>query len=97
MGRRATRSEYPLRERVAAKRRGEGSFRRKFGENGFENAIRISQDIVTPVAQHAITGIRELSIMLGISHVVRVLAAIDFDNDLLFITNEVGDEFPIGT
>jgi hypothetical protein len=79
-------------ERVAPKARGEGSLSRKLGENGLENAGRVSQDIIVPVAQHAVAGIRESPIARNIFGVVWMLPAIDLDDDLTLMTNEISDE-----
>src|SRR5947209_3399885 len=52
----------------------------------------ILQKIVIPVAQHPVASVREPLAACGIFCIVRMLAAINFDNDLLFVTNEIGDE-----
>ena len=68
-----------------------GRLRRRGCENRVPNAFDISQHVVIPESQNAITVIRKPLIADGITRVSGMLAAIDFNDDAVLSAYEVDD------
>jgi hypothetical protein len=56
------------------------------------NSVKVVQKVIVPEAQHAIAFALEKGGSAFIGRAFRVLAAIGFDDQPCFVTNEVGDE-----
>jgi len=89
-----------LRERVAAKRRGEGLFRRASGQlrqKCFKHPIRILQNIVVPIANHPIAGFRKPPITFFVSAIFRMLADVNFsegrDREAVELLRQVANDY----
>ena len=80
-------SPPPLRGRVR-----EGGMLCCFGNDHFQNAIPIAQDIRTPETENAVAFRLEPSITLDITFALGMLSAIDFDDQTSVMTNEIDNE-----
>ena len=57
--------------------------------NHFQHAVAIAQHVVIPEAEHAIAFRREPSVAFGITRVLGVLPAIDFDDEALVMADKI--------
>jgi hypothetical protein len=67
---------------------GEGPFF-EFGKKRLQNPIRVLNDIVVPDADHAIPESAQPAVALPVLETLRVLTAVDFDNQAALAANEV--------
>ncbi len=84
----------PLRERVAAKRPGEGFFSCQSHCNDVSNALGVFENVVIPEPQNTETLRREPLISDRIGAGFGMLTAVRLDDEMCVITNEVRDIRP---
>jgi hypothetical protein len=65
-------------------------------EDHRENAFLISQHVGIPESQHVITVRAERGIARAVPGIIRVLPAVNFDDEFLIATNEIYDIGPDG-
>jgi hypothetical protein len=71
-----------------------GRRRRRCCENCLPNTFDISEHVIVPEAKNAIPVIDKPSVARGITLVIGVLTAVDFDDESLLAANKVGDVGP---
>jgi hypothetical protein len=87
-------------ERVARAQRAPGDGQRasnsrlpvlQLGKDHAKNALFVSQNLGIPESQHTIAGRAERGIARAVPGIIRVLSAINFDDESFLATNEVND------
>jgi hypothetical protein len=62
------------------------------GNDHFQNAVSITQNIGIPEAKNPVALRLQPPIALGVALVLRVLPAVDFDDQMPFVTHEIDNE-----
>src|ERR1043165_4692030 len=65
-------------------------------KNYFQDAISIGQNIRIPEAENPVAFRLEPTIALDVAFVLRVLSAVDFDDQVSLVTDEIDNEAPNG-
>jgi hypothetical protein len=87
-GRSGKPADYLPRPRLRGEGRGEGLFF-EFGQERLQYPIQILNYVIVPDADHPITKGGQLAVALPVFVTIRVLAAVEFNNQALLATHEI--------